>query len=413
VPAVAATPIEPRLAAAPASPPLPASPPSPVSPGTGSADTLGAIIYTSGSTGEPRGVMLTHANFLANARDIVSYLELTARDRAMCVLPFYYVYGLSVLHSHLLAGGTVVIDNRFTFPNVVLEAMQGHEVTGFAGVPSTFALLLHRSNLESTALPALRYVTQAGGHMPPTKVREWLERGPRAAFFVMYGATEAAARLTYVPPARLAEKPGSIGVPLPSVSITVVREDGSLAAAGESGELVAHGPNVAGGYWNNAAETAERFGPLGYRTGDLGYVDADGFLFLVGRKHDMIKVGAHRVGAKEIEDVLTEAPLVAEAAVVAAPHDLQGEVPIAFVTLKGEALPGGAVAGALGADASRERGADANGNEHERALQAYCAARLAPHKVPPRIIIETELPKLAGTGKIDKPTLRTRARSLS
>lgn len=359
-------------------------------PGAGGDDRdLAAIIYTSGSTGEPRGVMLSHRNFVANADSIVSYLALTAADRAMCVLPFYYVYGLSVLHSHLSVGASVVIDNRFAFPNVVLESMRTHAVTGFAGVPSTFALLLHRSNLATTELPALRYVTQAGGNMPPPKVQEWLARGPRAAFFVMYGATEAAARLTYLPPARLAEKLGSIGIAIPSVTITIVREDGSPAPTGEAGELVASGPNIALGYWNNPVETAERFGPLGYRTGDLGYLDADGFLFLVGRRHDMIKVGAHRVGAKEIEDVLHEHAVVADAAVVSAPHELHGEVPIAFVTLRSGLTDG------------------------ERLLQAHCAGRLAAHKVPVRIVIDAELPTLAGTGKIDKRTLRERALSLS
>jgi long-chain acyl-CoA synthetase len=326
--------------------------------------------------------MLSHRNFVANARAIVNYLRLTSSDRAMCVLPFYYVYGLSVLHSHLAVGASVVLDNRFGFPNVVLAAMQKHNATGFAGVPSTFALLLLRSNLDSTPLPTLRYVTQAGGNMPPPKVLEWLERGPRAEFFVMYGATEAAARLTYVPPGDLRRKLGSIGIPVSGVTISVIRDDGSVAAPGEVGELTANGPNISRGYWNNPAETAERFGPLGYRTGDLGYVDDEGFLFLVGRRHDMIKVGAHRVGAKEIEDVLHGHHAVGEAAVVAAPHDLNGEVPIAFVALK-HALA-----------------------DVERQLQAYCASRLAAHKVPVRVVIESELPKLPGTGKIDRRTLR-------
>lgn len=349
---------------------------------------LAAIIYTSGSTGEPRGVMLTHANFVSNARSIISYLGLTAADRAMCVLPFYYVYGLSVLHTHLAVGASIVIENRFVFPNVVLSAMRTHDVTGFAGVPSTFSLLLHRSNLDTIELPSLRYVTQAGGNMPPQKVDEWLRRGPKVPFYVMYGATEAAARLTYVPPENLRRKAGSIGIPIPDVTITIVREDGGLARAGEVGELVASGPNIARGYWNDADETFERFGPLGYRTGDLGYADDDGYLFLVGRRHDMIKVGANRVGAKEIENVLHEHVAVAEAAVVAAPHQLNGEVPVAFVCLASPM------------------------EEAERVLQAHCSGRLAAYKVPVRIVVEPDLPKLAGTGKIDKPTLRQRAEAL-
>ena len=343
---------------------------------------LAAIIYTSGSTGAPRGVMLTHRNIVANTRSIVSYLQLTSRDRVMCVLPFYYVYGLSLLHTHLAVGGSVVIDNRFTFPNVVLRAMRDHGVTGFAGVPSTFALLLHRSDLETTPLPALRYVTQAGGPLPPARLQEWLRRGPKVPFFVMYGATEAAARLTYLDPSELPAKIGSIGRAIPNVEIRIVKDDGSFAGPGEVGELVARGANIASGYWNDAEETREKFGPLGYRTGDLGYADADGCLFLVGRRHDMLKVGAHRVGAKEIEEVLNEFPGVFEAAVIAAPHDILGEVPIAFVAM-------------------------ANGGATEReALQAFCRSRLPAHKVPAGFAFRADLPKIGGVGKIDKQALR-------
>jgi amino acid adenylation domain-containing protein len=343
---------------------------------------LAAIIYTSGSTGEPRGVMLTHRNLVANARSIVRYLALTAHDRVMCVLPFYYVYGLSLLHTHLAVGGTVVIDNRFAFPNVVLQAMRAHRVTGFAGVPSTFALLLHRSTLGRESCPDLRYVTQAGGAMAPARVREWLARGPAAPFYVMYGATEAAARLTYLDPAKLQDKLGSIGRAIPNVEIVVLKEDGSTAAPGEVGELVARGSNVASGYWNKPEESRERFGPEGYRTGDLGYADEDGFLFLVGRRHDMIKIGAHRVGAKEIEEVLQDHPAVYEAAVVAAPDELLGEVAVAFVALH------------KGSETAAE------------ILRGHCASRLPPHKVPARFVFPDELPKLAGVGKIDKVTLR-------
>jgi amino acid adenylation domain-containing protein len=347
---------------------------------------LAAIIYTSGSTGEPRGVMLSHRNFVANARSIVHYLGLTATDRVMSVLPFYYVYGLSLLHTHLAVGGSIVLDNRFTFPNVVLNAMREREVTGFAGVPSTFALLLHRSALESTELPALRYVTQAGGAMAPQRIREWLARGPQVPFYVMYGATEAAARLTYLEPTQLLAKLGSIGKPIPNVEILVVDEHDRVAAPGEVGELVARGANISQGYWNDPVETATKFGPLGYRTGDLGYVDPDGYLFLVGRRHDMLKIGAHRAGAKEIEDVLQEFAGIHEVAVVGAPHDILGEVAVAFLSFR-DGTPG-----------------------DRDALEAFCRSRLAPHKVPARFVIQADLPKIGTIGKIDKARLRDMAR---
>ena len=342
---------------------------------------LAAIIYTSGSTGTPRGVMLTHQNIVANTTSIVEYLGLTAGDRVMCVLPFYYVYGLSLLHTHVAVGGSVVVDNRFVFPNVVLATMRQHRATGFAGVPSTFALLLHRSNLATMEFPDLRYVTQAGGGMPAARILEWLEKGPKVPFFVMYGATEASARLTYLEPENLRRKLGSIGRAIPNVEMLVVKDDGEVAAPGEVGELVARGTNISCGYWNDPIETRKRFGPQGYRTGDLGYADEEGFLYLVGRRHDMIKVGGQRVAAKEIEEVLNEHPGVHEVAVVGVPDDLLGEVPVAFVAVR-------------------------DGHEADAAaLLAFCRERLAWHKVPIRVEFRARLPK-AAIGKLDKEALR-------
>ena len=342
---------------------------------------LAAIIYTSGSTGAPRGVMLSHRNIRSNTDSIVEYLQLTSADRVMCVLPFYYVYGLSLLHTHISVGGSVIVDMRFAFPNVVLKSMQEHRATGFAGVPSTFALLMHRSNLTTMQFPDLRYVTQAGGGMSPARILEWQEKGPKAPFYVMYGATEASARLTYLEPADLQRKLGSIGRAIPNVEVLIVNDKGKVAAPGEVGELVARGSNVSLGYWNNATETAERFGPLGFRTGDLGYADEEGFLYLVGRKHDMIKVGAHRVGAKEIEDVLNEHPAISEAAVVPVQHEILGEAPLAFIAARQDAAPD-------------------TGD-----ILAFCRSRLQAHKVPVGFVIVASIPK-SGIGKIDKVALR-------
>ncbi len=342
---------------------------------------LAAIIYTSGSTGAPRGAMLSHLNIRSNTNSIVDYLHLTSADRVMCVLPFYYVYGLSLLHTHMAVGGSVIVDMRFAFPNVVLKGMREHRATGFAGVPSTFSLLMHRSNLTKMLFPDLRYVTQAGGGMSPARIREWLEKGPKAAFYVMYGATEASARLTYLEPADLERKLGSIGRAIPNVEMIVVNDEGHLGAPGEVGELVARGSNISCGYWNSPKESAERFGPQGYRTGDIGYADAEGFLYLVGRKHDMIKVGAHRVGAKEIEDVLNEHPAVSEAAVVPVQHEILGEAPLAFI-------------------ATRENVAPDAGD-----ILSFCRSRLQAYKVPVDFITLPSIPK-SGIGKIDKVSLR-------
>ena len=193
--------------------------------------------------------------------------------------------------------------------------------------------------------------------------------------------TEASARLTYLPPDRLIDKLGSIGRAIPGVTIRVLRDDGSEAPTGEAGELVASGPNIAAGYWNNPAETAERFTAAGFRTGDLGYADDDGFLFLAGRRYDMIKVGANRVGAREIEDALCDHPAVSEAAVVGTPHEILGEAPVAFVVLRQGQT---AVVGDLA---------------------AHCGQRLPPYKLPIRYVLRDDLPRLP-TGKLDKRQLR-------
>lgn len=341
---------------------------------------LAAIIYTSGSTGAPRGVMLSHLNLRANTESIVDYLRLSSGDRMMTVLPFYYVYGLSLLNTHIYVGGSLVLENRFAFPAVVLKAMQQHEVTGFAGVPSTFAFLLHRSPIATMRFPALRYVTQAGGPMSPAHIREWRAIMPEVPFYVMYGATEAGARLAYLEPAEVDRRTGSIGKAIPNVELRVLTDDGHSAGPGEVGELVARGSNISAGYWNNLEETRSAFGPEGYRTGDLAYADEDGYLYLVGRRSDMLKVGAHRVGAKEIEDVISEYPAIHEVAVVPEPHELLGEVPVAIVT-------------------ARDGGVDTVD------LLVFCRTRLPDYKVPARIVVRDELPK-SGAGKIDKRHLR-------
>jgi long-chain acyl-CoA synthetase len=265
---------------------------------------------------------------------------------------------------------------------VIMRSMQHNAVTGFAGVPSTFAVLLDRVDLAQLNWPALRYVTQAGGGMPPARIEEWRRRVPNVDFYVMYGATEAAARLTYLEPGALERKLGSIGQPIPNVDIRVIKEDGTPAKPGEVGELLAQGANISCGYWNDPQETNAKFGPMGYRTGDLGYVDDDGYLFLVGRKDDMIKTGAHRIGPKEIEDVLCQHPHVRETAVIGAPHVILGEAPVAFVVL----TPGA--------------GQDSD------VLRAFCHQQLAPFKVPVRFYFVEQLPRLAGSGKLDRVTLR-------
>ena len=353
---------------------------------------LASIVYTSGSTGDPRGAMLSHLNLVTNTRSIVSYLQLTADDRIMVVLPFPYVYGKSLLNTHVAVGGSVAIDNRFMFPNLVLDTMEQCETTGFSGVPSTFAILLGKSSVRQREFPALRYLTQAGGAMAPALIREVMEVFAGKQLYIMYGATEAGARLSYLPPDRLPEKLGSIGQAIPNVELRVIKDDGSLAQPGEVGELVATGTNIMRGYWNQPEETQAVLTEHGFHTGDLGKADDEGFLYVVGRKRDMIKSGANRVSAKEIEETLLEHEALLECAVIGIPDDMLGEAIQAHVVLKPEV----------------------NGNAAQKlpeALIAFCREHLTEFKVPRTVIVEEKLPKNA-SGKIMKEVLRERFGSL-
>lgn len=286
---------------------------------------LASLIYTSGSTGEPKGVMLSHLNLTSNTQSIVEYLGLRESDRMMVVLPFYYVYGRSLLYSHFLSCGSLVIDNRFAFPVTVLNNMRDLAVTAFAGVPSTFSILLKKTDLKSRQFPQLRFVTQAGGGMATSLQKEVMDVFNPAKLFVMYGSTEASPRLTYVEPEKLPEKWGSIGRGIPNVEVAVLDEIGNRLPSGTQGEIAARGSNIMMGYWKSPAATAEVLKHGYYYTGDLGYEDSDGYIFLTGRARDIIKAGGNRISAKEIEDVVLEISGVLETAVIGVPDDLLGE----------------------------------------------------------------------------------------
>jgi len=339
------------------------------------------IVYTSGTTGEPKGVTLSHLNVVANTTSIVEYLRLKREDRVMAVLPFPYVYGKSLLNTHFYVGGTVVIDNRFVFPNAVLGTMQREKVTGFAGVPSTFATLLNKSKFAELQWPDLRYVTQAGGAMAPALTTRLLDAIPRVEIYVMYGATEASARLSYLHPKDLPRKIGSIGKAIPNVELKVIGENSVELRPGETGEIVARGPNMMLGYWNDPEATESVRWRDGIRTGDLGYRDHEGFFYIVGRNKEMIKTSGYRVGPKEVEEVLLEVPAIVEAAVVGVPHDELGECVVAFVVPR-----------------------EPNSVSAEQLIQ-HCRRRLAGYKVPSEIRLLDAIPKNQA-GKLDKRALR-------
>ena len=369
---------------------LPSAIPAEIAPKTQSMDhlkapqELAAIYYTSGSTGAAKGVMLSHRNLVSNTLATVEYLRLTEEDSIMVILPFYYIYGNSLMLTHVACGGRLVIDNRFLYPEVILDTMEAEAVTGFSGVPSNFIILLGNSTFKQRKLESLRYFTQAGGAMAPDIIRRLIEAFPGKETYIMYGQTEAAPRASWLPPERLREKLGSIGIAVPGVTLEVVDEQGQALPPGRTGEIAVSGPNVMLGYWNQPEETAQviRNGKL--MTGDLACYDEDGYFFIVGRKKEIIKTGGNRVAAKEIEECLLRDARILEVAVFGVPDDLLGEAIKAVVVLK-------------------------NGHTAtSRQVQEHCKSHLAPHKAPKYVAFLNAMPKLQ-SGKIDKQLLARQA----
>lgn len=346
-------------------------------------DNLAALVFTSGSTGRPHGVMVSHKNIIANTDSINSYLSVTDSDRIMVVLPFHYCYGASLLHTHLRVGGEAVIENRFMYPEAVLQRLIETRCTGFAGVPSHFQILLRNSTIKRKQFPDLRYVQQAGGHLAPTFVKELKEALPGTEIFIMYGQTEATARLSYLPPERLEEKLGSIGRGMPGVTLWVLNEAGDAVRPGEIGEIVAAGNNIALGYWNAPEETAAVFKDGLLHTGDLARVDEEGYIFIVDRTKDFLKCRGEKISCRQIEEALLECEELLEVAVIGIPDLVLGEAVKAFIVPR----------------------AHQNITGLKERIAVFCKARLPQHCQPKAIVVLRALPK-SSSGKIMKRALR-------
>lgn len=344
------------------------------------------LLYTSGTTGVPKGVVLSHANLLANTRSIVEYLRLTGSDSIVNVLPFFHSFGNSVLLTHLAAGARVVIENRFAFPAKVVETMQRERPTGFAGVPATYYILLHRSHFADHNWDFMRYICQAGGGMRVETIERLRRILPGTEIVIMYGQTEASARLAYLPPEMLERKLGSIGIGIPGVELKVAGEDGREMPVGETGELLARGPNVMLGYADDPEATKEAIVDGWLRTGDMAWRDEDGYFFIVSRKSDFIKSASYRVSPGEIEEVIAGWGGIEDAAVIGVEDQLLGEAICACVVCPAERF-------------------DAE------AIRRHCQERLPAYKVPRWVVLETEIPRTA-SGKKQYFKLREKYRDL-
>ena len=293
-----------------------------------------AILYTSGSTGKPKGVVLSHRNMVAGAKSVASYLENGPQDTLLAALPLSFDAGFSQLTTAFHSGARVVLLN-YLMPRDVIKALEREKVTGLTAVPPLYIQL---SALEwPTAVGEhLRYFANTGGRMPRETLTLLRQRVPRAKPFLMYGLTEAF-RSTYLPPEEVDRRPDSIGKAIPNAEILVLREDGNECAPDEPGELVHRGALVGLGYWGDAEKTAERYRLLPGRdaglqlpefavfSGDTVRRDAEGFLYFIGRRDEMMKTSGYRVSPTEVEEILYATKLVGECVAFGSDHATLGQ----------------------------------------------------------------------------------------
>jgi acyl-CoA synthetase (AMP-forming)/AMP-acid ligase II len=332
--------------------------------------------------------MMTHRNIDAAAKSITTYLQNTADDVILNALPISFDYGLYQVLMAMRLGATLVLEKSFVFPQAVFETMRAERVTGFPIVPTMAALILQMRDLKPGSFPDLRYITNTAAALPPAHIARLSQLFPGVSLYSMYGQTECK-RCTYLPPAELLRRPGSVGIAIPNTEAYVVDDMGERVPAGMTGELVIRGPHVMQGYWRDEAATARalRPGPLPservLHTGDLFRSDADGFLYFVGRKDDIIKSRGEKVSPKEVENVLYALPGVREAAVVGVPD------PVLDLAIKA------VVALEPGFNLTRED------------VIRHCARHLEDFMVPKAVAFADALPK-SENGKIDRREVAAR-----
>ncbi|WP_417623538.1 acyl-CoA ligase (AMP-forming), exosortase A system-associated [Paremcibacter congregatus] len=348
-----------------------------------------AILYTSGSTGMPKGVVLSHRNMIAGAESVAAYLENTNEDVILSVLPLSFDAGLSQLTTAFFVGATVVLMN-FLLPRDVIRQAAKHNVTGITCVPPLWIQLADLDWPEEV-IGSLRYIATTGGRMPIPVTRKLQSVLHKSDIYLMYGLTEAF-RSTYLPPSEVDRIPDSIGKAIPNAEIMVVREDGTSCEVGEVGELVHRGALVGLGYWNDPEGTNERYRrapgqPAGLPnpeiavwSGDTVKKDADGYLYFVGRRDEMIKTSGFRTSPTEVEELIYASGLVDELAAIGVEHDQLGQAIWVIATAK------------------------TNAKLDQDAILTYCRAEMPTYMVPQRLIEWPSLPRNPN-GKIDRKSI--------
>ena len=344
-------------------------------------DDLHRLMYTSGTTARPKGVMITYANLYWKNIAHVAEFGITGEDKGLACGPLYHVGALDLTSTTVLyAGGTIEIHRKFE-AEPVLDALEGHGISNVWLAPAMVNQLLAHPSLERRDLSGVRLIIDGGEKMPLPLIERLLRAFPNAWFADAYGLTETVSGDTFLDKRKTVEKLGSVGKPCLHLEVQVWDDDGRPMPPEALGEIVLRGPKVFKGYWKDPEATAAAFRGGWFHTGDIGRLDADGFLYIADRKKDMIISGGENIASSEVERVLYEHSAVLEAAVVGCPDARWGEVPMAFVVLR----PGARAA--------------------EEELQEFCRARLARFKVPRAVRFIEALPRNP-SGKVLKRVLR-------
>jgi long-chain acyl-CoA synthetase len=339
-----------------------------------------AILYTSGTTGRQKGATLSHGNLVSNTFATVHIEGITGEDRLLLFLPLFHVFGQNaILNSALQGAATVVLQRRFD-PRLTPELVERERVSMFFAVPTIYIGLLN-AGLEARRFGSVRYYFSAAATMPVEVARRW-QSGFGRPIVEGYGLTETSPFASYNHIWQ--HRPGSVGTPVENVEITVLDLFDQPVEVGAWGEICIKGPNIMLGYWNRPEDTAQAIRGGWFHSGDIGYMDQDGYVYLVDRVKDMINSAGFKIWPREVEEVLFRHPAIRECAVVGLPDPIKGEIPAVFVVLR----EGGTLAASE--------------------FEEYCREHLAAYKVPRQVEFVESLPKNA-TGKILKRLLRDTA----
>lgn len=345
-------------------------------------EDLMRIMYTSGTTDRPKGVMHVYRNFYAKTADQIVELELAPTTRLLVTGPLYHVGAFDLPGIGVLwVGGLLCIQREFD-PGAALDLIAQERLDASWLAPVMTGAMMAEQAIRARDVSSLRWTIGGGERTPEARIKQYAEAFPNARYIDAYGLTETGGGDTFMEAGREIEKIGSVGRPISQVDIEIRDEAGRPLPVGQEGEVCICGPKVTSGYWNAPEKTAASFFGDWLRTGDVGFLDDEGFLFLTDRKKDMIISGGENIASSEVERAILEMPQVQDVAVIGAPHERWGERPVAFAVVRqGMKLA-------------------------EAEVLTHCRTRLAGFKVPDRIYFAAELPRTA-SGKVLKRELRT------